>query len=107
VGIGMDQKKPDPGREVISRLEGDRGAFKTPTLREIAKTAPYMHDGSLKSLEDVVEHYTKGGIANDYLDEDLFPLRLTAGDKKDLVTFLTEGLSSADYPNHKPPKLPK
>jgi cytochrome c peroxidase len=107
VGIGMDQKKPDPGRVVVSRLEGDRGAFKTPTLREIARTAPYMHDGSLKTLEDVVEHYIKGGIANDYLDEDLFPLRLTADDKKDLVTFLVEGLSSPDYPDHKPPKLPK
>ena len=106
-GIGMDQEKPDKGREAVSRLEGDRGAFKTPTLREIVRTAPYMHDGSLQTLEQVIEHYTKGGIANDYLDEELFPLRLTADDKKDLVIFLKEGLSSSDYPDHKPPKLPE
>ena len=107
IGIGMDAKKPDVGREAISGLEGDRGAFKTPTLREIEHTGPYMHDGSLKTLEEVVEHYAKGGIANEWLDEELFPLRLNADDKKDLVIFLKEGLSSPDYPDHKPPKLPE
>lgn len=107
IGIGMKAEKPDVGREAISGLEGDRGAFKTPTLREIARTGPYMHDGSLKTLEEVVEHYAKGGIANEWLDEELFPLRLTADDKKDLIVFLKEGLSSPDYPEHKPPKLPE
>lgn len=107
IGIGMGADKPDVGREAVSGLGGDRGAFKTPTLREIARTAPYMHDGSLKTLEDVVEHYSKGGFANEWLDEELFPLRLDAQDKKDLVIFLKEGLSSEDYPDHKPPKLPE
>ena len=107
IGIGMDAKVPDIGREAISKLEGDRGAFKTPTLREIAKTAPYMHDGRFKTLEDVVEFYAKGGINNDYLDEEIFVLKLSPEDKTDLVTFLKEGLSSADYPEHKPPKLPE
>lgn len=107
IGIGMKADKPDVGRVAISKLGGDTGAFKTPTLREIAKSAPYMHDGSLKTLEDVVEHYAKGGIANDYLDEELFPLRLTDQDKKDLVTFLKEGLTSPDYPKHEAPKLPE
>ncbi len=106
LGIGMTAKESDVGREAISKLAGDRGAFKTPTLREIAKTAPYMHDGSLKTLEEVVEHYNKGGIANEWLDEELVPLNLTADEKDAVVTFMKEGLSSADYPAHKAPKLP-
>lgn len=107
IGIGMDKEKPDIGREEISGLEGDRGSFKTPTLREIARTAPYMHDGSLKTLEEVVEHYVKGGIKNPWLSEDIFPLRLDEQDKKDLVTFLKEGLSSESYPEHEAPELPE
>lgn len=107
LGIGMNVDKPDIGREAISKLEGDRGAFKTPTLREIARTAPYMHDGSLKTLEDVVDHYNKGGIANDWLDEEMVPLKLSVEERAALVTFMKEGLSSADYPAHKAPQLPK
>ncbi|NQV23901.1 MAG: c-type cytochrome [Rhodopirellula sp.] len=107
IGIGMDAKEPDKGRVVVSKLGGDTGSFKTPTLREIARTAPYMHDGSLKTLEEVVEHYVKGGIANEWLDEEIFPLRLNAQDKADLVTFMKEGLASPDYTDHKAPKLPE
>ncbi|MDA0589325.1 MAG: c-type cytochrome [Planctomycetota bacterium] len=107
VGVGMDKKEPDVGRFAVSKLEGDTGAFKTPGLRDIARSAPYMHDGSLKTLEDVVEHYAKGGIANEYLDEEIFKLKLTDQDKKDLITFLKEGLASREYPMHKAPKLPK
>jgi cytochrome c peroxidase len=107
IGIGMDAKEPDKGRVVVSKLGGDTGAFKTPTLREIARSAPYMHDGSLKTLEEVVEYYAKGGIANEWLDEELFKLRLNDQDKADLVTFMKEGLASPDYPNHKAPKLPE
>ncbi len=106
IGIGMDQKEPDLGRAAISHLKGDTGSFKTPTLREIARTAPYMHDGSLRTLEQVVEHYNKGGIPNPYLDEEIFPLKLNAQEQQDLVTFMKEALSSPDYPNHKAPKLP-
>ncbi len=107
VGVGMDKKEPDLGREAISGLGGDKGSFKTPTLREIARTAPYMHDGSLKTLEDVVEHYDKGGVPNTWLDEAIFPLKLTDQEQKDLVTFMKEGLSSESYPNDKAPKLPE
>jgi cytochrome c peroxidase len=64
------------------------GAFKTPTLRETARTAPYMHDGSLATLEEVVEHYDRGGRTNPYLDEELRPLRLTIDEKRDLIAFL-------------------
>ena len=66
-----------------------------------------MHDGSLKTLEEVVDHYAKGGIANEWLDEEIFPLRLSDQDKADLVTFMKEGLASPDYPDHKAPKLPE
>jgi cytochrome c peroxidase len=107
VGIGMDKAEPDPGRYEQTKLLGDKGSFKTPTLREIRRTAPYMHDGSLKTLEDVVEHYSKGGVANPQLDEGIFKLNLSDQEKADLVTFLEEGLSSEDYPMHQPPELPE
>jgi cytochrome c peroxidase len=107
VGVGMDKDEPDLGRYEQTGLEGDRGSFKTPTLREIARTAPYMHDGSLATLEDVVEHYSKGGVDNPWLDEGIFKLNLSDQEKADLVTFLKEGLSSDSYPEHAPPDLPE
>lgn len=110
IGVGYDaaaQKFTDVGRETESKLVGDRGSFKTPTLREIARSAPYMHDGSLATLADVVAHYNRGGVANPWLDEEIFPLKLTPQEEQDLVQFLTEGLSSSSYPNHQPPALPQ
>lgn len=107
IGIGMDRDNPDLGRFEISKLGGDKGAFKTPTLREIGRTAPYMHDGTLKTLEEVVQHYSKGGIANTWLDEEIFPRNLTQQEIADVVTFLKEGLSSDTYPEHAAPELPK
>lgn len=107
VGVGMDQEDPDRGREKVSRLEGDRGSFKTPTLRDIAATAPYMHDGSLVTLHDVIEYYNHGATPNDYLDEDIYSLKLTSSEVADLETFLREGLSSPSYPLHEPPELPE
>src|SRR5262249_1915349 len=88
VGIGMDRPRPDLGRFVVSGKDEDQGAFKTPTLRDIEHTAPYMHDGSLKTLEDVVEHYDKGGIKNPRLAQRIKPLKLSKEDKADLVAFL-------------------
>lgn len=107
LGIGMDKEQPDLGRFVVTKIEGDKGAFKTPTLREIARTAPYMHDGRFKTLEDVVDYYNKGGHPNPQLDEEIFALKLTKEDQADLVKFLKEGLSSETYPHVKPPKLPE
>lgn len=107
LGVGIDKEDPDVGRYAVTQLLGDRGAFKTPTLREIARTAPYMHDGSFQTLEEVVDFYDKGGNPNPQLDEELFPLKLTDQEKSDLVTFLKEGLSSPDYPNVDPPQLPE
>jgi len=91
IGVGYDPETgtfADLGRFEVTGDEADKGAFKTPTLREIEHTAPYMHDGSLKTLEDVVEHYDKGGIPNPYLDERIEPLNLTTQQKADLVAFM-------------------
>jgi cytochrome c peroxidase len=107
LGVGIDDEKPDPGRQAEPKLEGAFGAFKTPTLREIGRTAPYMHDGRLATLEDVVEYYDKGGVPNDQLDEEIYPLKLSAADKADLVAFLKEGLSSESYPTVEKPDLPE
>jgi cytochrome c peroxidase len=107
VGVSIDKETPDLGRFEISGLEGDKGSFKTPTLREIARTAPYMHDGSQKTLEEVIEHYNKGGTPNPQLDEGIFVLNLTPEEKTDLISFLKEGLSSDSYPVHEPPALPE
>ena len=78
----------DFGRFAVTAGERDRGSFKTPTLRQVAETAPYMHDGSLASLTDVVEFYDQGGNSNPYLDPELRPLRLTPEEKASLVAFL-------------------
>jgi cytochrome c peroxidase len=66
----------------------DWGKFKTPTLRDVTKTAPYMHDGSLKTLEEIVDFYDKGGTPNKDLDEKIKKLNLTPEQKKGLVEFL-------------------
>jgi cytochrome c peroxidase len=107
IGIGMDKPNPDLGRFNVSKKEEDRGAFKTPTLRDIAKTGPYMHDGSLKTLEEVVDHYNKGGIKNKWLHQDIRELKLTDQEKKDLVEFL-KALSGEGWQQIESPKeLPK
>jgi cytochrome c peroxidase len=78
----------------VTGRESDRGAFKTPTLHDVARSAPYMHDGSLATLEDVVEFYDTGGRPNLNLDPDIRPLRLTADEKKALVRFLGVSIAS-------------
>lgn len=107
IGVGMKAKEPDTGRKAISNLGGDHGSFKTPGLRDIARSAPYMHDGTLKTLKEVVDYYNKGGTPNEFLDEEIFELKLTPQEASDLVTFLKEGLASSSYPDHKAPELPK
>lgn len=78
----------DSGRYIVTGRPEDLGAFKTPTLREIERTAPYMHDGSLAALEEVIEFYDRGGNGNPHLDPLLTPLSLTATEKHALVAFL-------------------
>ena len=78
----------DSGRYVVTGRREDLGAFKTPTLREVARTAPYMHDGNLATLVEVIEFYDKGGNENAYLDRELRPLNLTPEEKAALLEFL-------------------
>jgi cytochrome c peroxidase len=78
----------DEGRAAISGKPEDRGAFKTPTLREIERSAPYMHDGSLVSLDEVVDYYDRGGNKHALLDDELRPIGFTASEKHALVAFL-------------------
>jgi len=88
VGVGFDGRPTHPGREKITKRARDRGKFKTPTLRDISKTMPYMHDGSLKTLEEVIDYYDRGGLANPNLDPDMKPLKFSKLEKSDLLAFL-------------------
>jgi cytochrome c peroxidase len=88
IGIGMDKQKPEPGRAEITKDRKDHGKFKTPSLREVTRTAPYMHDGRFNTLEEVIDFYDKGGHPSPSLDPDIFPLKLTQKEKKDLLAFL-------------------
>ncbi len=86
---GSGQAGPrDIGRAAVTGLDEDRGAFKTPTLREVTRTAPYMHDGSFASLDEVIKDYDRGGQRSPGLDSRLRPLGLTSQDKRDLGAFL-------------------
>jgi cytochrome c peroxidase len=90
LGVGSEGKPPiDTGRYAVTKREDDRGAFRTPSLRNVALTAPYMHDGSLKTLKEVVDFYVRGGNANPNLDTQIKPLHfLTGQELADLVAFL-------------------
>lgn len=81
-------QRSELGRLSVTQNLADIGKFKTPTLRNIALTAPYMHDGSLKTLEEVIEYYDKGGNKNRFIDSKIFPLHLTQQEKADLLAFL-------------------
>ena len=90
IGIGMDQPEPDPGRFKVTNKPDDTGAFKTPTLRDIAKSAPYFHDGSAKTLEEAVDIMLAGGKDNPHLDKkNLQPhSRLQPDQREALLDFL-------------------
>ena len=89
VGIGMDQKEPDPGRGKITNKPEETGAFKTPTLRDIARSAPYFHDGSAKTLEEAVDIMLAGGKDNPHLDKkNLQPHKILPEQREDLLNFL-------------------
>ncbi|MEL6109934.1 MAG: cytochrome c peroxidase [Planctomycetota bacterium] len=107
LGVGMRGPSVDPGRISVTNRRGDRGSFKTPSLRDVSRTAPYMHDGSLRSLEDVIDFYDRGGVQNPQLDEEIYALELTDQQKRDLAQFLQEGLTSSSYPMMAPPTLPR
>jgi cytochrome c peroxidase len=105
-GVNLENK--DIGLARLTGRKDDAGKFKTPGLRNVALTAPYMHDGSVQTLDAVLEHYNSGGKNNDNVDVLMRPLGLTAQDKKDLKAFL-EALTDQSFiknPRFSAPKLP-
>ena len=102
VQVLTDARTSELGRFAVTRGFDDLGSFKTPTLRNIAVTAPYMHDGSLATLRDVVEHYNNGGVTaegdpvNDFLSGGIRPLDLMDSQIDDLVAFM-EALTSPEF----------
>ncbi len=87
-GMSPEGELTDLGRYEQTKQEADKGAFKTPSLRNVAQTAPYMHDGKLKTLREVVDFYAGGGSSNPHLDKQIRPLALTGREREDLVAFL-------------------
>ncbi|XZE55223.1 cytochrome-c peroxidase [Planctomycetaceae bacterium SH139] len=106
LGVGMEAEEPDLGRYVVTKEEAMKGAFKTPTLRNIALTAPYMHDGSQQTLEEVMVWYNKGGHPNPWLSDKMKPLNLTEAEITDVVNFMKQGLTG-DLPPIETGRLPK
>jgi len=88
LGVGTAGGHGDPGRYGVTGQLEDWGRFRTPSLRNVAMTAPYFHDGSAATLADVIEFYDKGGLPNRNLDPALRPLGLTVQEKRDLIQFL-------------------
>lgn len=82
------ERFPDRGRGAVTGNHYDNGMFRVPTLRNIALTAPYMHDGRFATLEQVIDHYASGGHYADNLNPNIMPLRLRPADKADLIAFL-------------------
>ncbi|HEY9126910.1 MAG TPA: cytochrome c peroxidase [Acidobacteriaceae bacterium] len=87
-GVGDDGQFTDQGYYEQTRKNADRGTFKTPTLRDVAISGPYMHDGRLKTLKDVVDFYAGRGNSNPYLDPRMANIQLTGQDRSDLVEFM-------------------
>jgi cytochrome c peroxidase len=106
IGVGMAAVNPDLGRYTVTRNEADKGAFKTPTLRDVDRRGPYMHDGSEKTLEDVVAFYNRDGVKNPWLSQDIRPLGLSAGEQADLVAFLHALTGRIDPEVARAPVLP-
>jgi cytochrome c peroxidase len=86
--LAIETDMSELGRFLVTKKRGDVGAFKTEQLRNVGLTAPYMHDGSLKTLWDVMDHYNKGGETNAYLDGGIEPLNLSESEINDVVAFL-------------------
>ena len=106
LGVDWDTDHIDLGRFTVTKNSEDIGAFKTPTLREISRTAPYMHNGRFASLQQVVNFYNDGGIKNPHQDNTIIPLNLTEPEKEDLVEFL-QSLSGEGWQMEPPTRFPK
>jgi len=96
----------DPGRYQVTRDQKDMGAFKTPTLRDLTRRAPYMHDGSMKTLREVVVYYMRGGEANPWLDPDIARADFRPCEVDAVVAFL-ESLDGTGYEDRAPASFPR
>jgi len=105
-GAGVDGEGVllDVGRFAETKNEADKGAFKTPTLRNVAHSGPYMHDGSLKTLKDVIDFYAGGGNSNPEQDPEMKKIHLTGPERADLLAFL-ESLTGDMPANAGPPEV--
>jgi cytochrome c peroxidase len=97
---GLYEEYEDVGRFRLTGEESDIALFKTPSLRNIELTAPYMHDGSMNSLEEVIDHYNSGGRIHPHKNQLIQPLHLTEFEKTDLVHFL-KSLTDETFINNK------
>ena len=88
LGLGWDTDTVDLGLYSVTKNVEDIGKFKTPTVRDIAETGPYMHDGRFATLRQVIDFYDDGGIQNPFLDKEMTALNLQEGEKQDLENFL-------------------
>ena len=96
VNIGLYEKYNDVGKMRVSLNESDNGKFKVPTLRNLSVTYPYMHDGSMSSLNEVIDHYVSGGKMNSNKDKRIEPINITENEKRDLIAFL-ESLTDSSF----------
>lgn len=109
VGVGWNpetQQFADEGRAIATRLESDRGAFKTPTLRDVSRHAPFLHDGSAATLRDVVVFYNRGGRKNPWLSGKVYPLGLTDLEMDAVVAFM-KALDSDIPTDRQPTRFPR
>lgn len=97
---GLYEEYADPGRSRFTQKEEDVALFKVPTLRNIEVTAPYMHDGSIQTLEEVIEHYDSGGAGHKNKSESIKPINLSNSEKEDLLAFL-KSLTDEKFINNK------
>lgn len=105
-GIGTGGENPDLGRYEVTKRNVNRAAFKTPTLRDVALRGPFMHDGSLATLKEVVAFYVRGGVVNSSLSPDMSRLDLSTGEQDDLVAFLESLTGEIALETTKLPVLP-
>jgi cytochrome c peroxidase len=109
LGVGWDPEKnefKDQGRYLVTHEETDLGAFKTPTIREATRRAPYMHDGSVATLQEAIDLYDRGGEANPHLDPKIKALHLTEEEKAALVEMIGS-LEGEGYMDSAPETFPR
>jgi cytochrome c peroxidase len=112
LGVGATRADPDPGREEVTKKRRDEGKFKVPSLRDLSSRGPFMHDGSLQTLGDVLDFYAKGGVPNPHLDTRLLKFYMDAATRRNLLAFLNalngDALNGESWQRIQPPeRLPQ